>query len=76
MQHLVEEFAEEAIVAADGSSFVKQLRRKRTEPDGVSEEGRDHLSSVLQAVQRTLMLQADVVQSLLGCSLDLKVCNV
>lgn len=73
LQHLVEELAEEAIVAADGSLFVQKLRRKRPEPDDLPEEGRDHPSSVLQAVQRTLMLQADVLLSLPGRSLNLEV---
>lgn len=73
LQHLVEELAEEAIVAADGSSFVQQLRRKRPEPDDLPEEGRDHSSSVLQAVQHTLMLQVDVLLSLLGCPPNLEV---
>lgn len=69
---MVEELTEEANIAADGSLFVQQLRRKRGDSDNVSEEDEDPPSSVLQAVQRTLMLQADAL-CLLGCPVALQV---
>lgn len=70
---MVEEITEDANIGADGSLFVQQLRRKRGDSDNVSEEDEDLPSSVLQAVQRTLMLQADALLCLLGCPVALQV---
>lgn len=73
MQHLIEELVEEANVAADGSTFVQQLRRKRTGSDYIPEEDEGPPSSVLEAVQHTLMLQTDALLCVLGCPIALKV---